>query len=272
VVVLPSSKTENSLLETPVVPTSIAQQAVLSEEKSLTTIVESVVKPVLVNRLAEQLLSRSSVSASHAFPLAVQETEPPPVVAPSVDATQVVTETASERQNAQTLVNAVVSTLVEALEADKSPESQEAVSKQFLVNYLGKLPTAESLLAQSNNQLLEASFEASLPGYPEMPALLFEGENEDPLPLVVAQVPSVTDDLKRVTTEIEAKQCDNDNDADEEDTEEDEDEKATLNSSSAENTFAVKVTTSASTLPKPKPKKNVPRSKRVKKNTGKGKK
>lgn len=261
-----------------------------TEEKSLTSIVEDVVKPVLMNRLAEQLLSRSVASN----PEDVVSVDPVPTVAEAPQQLEATVETAGETE-VQTLVNEVVSTLVEALEADKSPEAQEAVSKQFLVNYLGKLPTAESLLAQTDNQL-EATFEASLPGYPEMPALLFEGENEEPLPSEDASVqpeeqPAVVEvsDLvvfeqpaEETTSPLEVEspsskeepatasnEAEDDHDEDEE-TYEDEDE-ASDDAPEASAPTSTALPTKG-TAPKAKPKKNVPRSKRVKKNTGKGKK
>ncbi|MCS6267304.1 MAG: Rne/Rng family ribonuclease [Vampirovibrio sp.] len=263
-----------------------------NEEKSLTSIVEDVVKPVLMNRLAEQLLSRSVASN----PEEVASVDPVPALIEAQQPLEETVETAGKTE-VHTLVNEVVSTLVEALEADKSPEAQEAVSKQFLVNYLGKLPTAESLLAQTDNQL-EATFEASLPGYPEMPALLFEGENEEPLPwedaslqpeeqpvavevseLIVFEQPaeettspleveSTSSEEETVTASDEAE-----DDQDEyEETDEDDDEEEEEGNAPEESTPTSTALPAKGTSPKPKPKKNVPRSKRVKKNTGKGKK
>ena len=286
----PSETSERNHLEDSDEPADLSFEGVPpTEEKSLTSIVEEVVKPVLMNRLAEQLLSRSVASN----PENVASIDPVPAVVEAPQPLEETVETAGETE-AQTLVNEVVSTLVEALEADKSPEAQEAVSKQFLVNYLGKLPTAESLLAQTDNQL-EATFEASLPGYPEMPALWFEGENEEPLPseeaslqpeeqpvavevsdLVVFNNPLKKQPrlLKVVTTSSEKEpatasdEAEDDHDEDEE-TDEDDDEAGDAPEAS---TPTSKALPAKGTAPKPKPKKNVPRSKRVKKNTGKGKK
>jgi hypothetical protein len=274
------------------VSSSLSVESAPSEEKSLTSIVEEVVKPVLMNRLAEQLLSRSVASNAEEVPVIVTGTEN--------NTTDSTTEEAPPAEvAAQSLVHDVVSTLVDALEADQSPEAQEAVSKQFLVNYLGKLPTAESLLAQSDPYHLEASFEASLPGYPEMPALLFEGENEEPLPVIpppvevveqpatvessdwvvfeqpAEEVPSVVEEESPPSVDEEAVSPSlhdeerYDEDAEEEEDDDDSDEEAEILLPSP--SPSVKVAGSA-TPPKPKPKKNVPRSKRVKKNTGKGKK
>ncbi len=258
-----------------------------TEEKSLTSIVEDVVKPVLMNRLAEQLLSRSTAATEEAANANVEATQTP--ATPSALEAVSLQATEPTTTDAQTLVNEVVLTLVDALEADKSPEAQEAVSKQFLVNYLGKLPTAESLLAQADNHL-DISFESSLPGYPAMPAFLFEGVDEEPLPPPPVVVASLPETLLVEETEIDAvisstveevvpfaeeeaiAQTETVEAEDEEETEADEDE-GDDEDEEDEETPSTSVTTVKSGVPqKPKPKKNVPRSKRVKKNTSKGRK
>jgi ribonuclease E len=274
------------------------------EEKSLTNIVEEVVKPVLMNRLAEQLLSRSqTVGITPQYPLL----EPIPVPLTEPDTT--VTPTETPIISAVTEIETVYSPLL-VQSTEHSEETQESATKQFLVNYLGKLPTAEALLAQSEHNL-EATFEASLPGYPEMPDFLFEGVDEEPLPPItmvaptamptVVDTPTVTTtpatdaveestaDSIALTTDIpvmpaseeEATSHENTeavepfSDADEEEEHEhDEDEE---DDDDADESHEV---TGSTTLPvtgmpstKPKPKKNLPRSKRVqKKKVGKGKK
>jgi hypothetical protein len=188
----------------------------------------------------------------------------------------------------------------------------ESAAKQFLVNYLGKLPTAEALLAQSE-QNLEATFEASLPGYPEMPDFLFEGVDEAPLPTETVVEPSIVSEVETasntgeaveipmaedtplslpeegtpsVTVALEEHESDDDSegihhddnhDDDDDETEDDddgEDEEQTDSSSQSNAEGAThQPTTTTATTTKPKPKKNLPRSKRVqKKKVGKGRK
>ena len=264
------------------------------EEKSLTSIVEEVVKPVLMNRLAEQLLSRSQTIQP-----AWQADTPsiPEVATPSVAQNEPLATPAESNESALAVAH-----------TENTPES---AAKQFLVNYLGKLPTAEALLAQSE-QNLEATFEASLPGYPEMPDFLFEGVDEAPLPTETVVEPSIVSEVETasntgeaveipmaedtplslpeegtpsVTVALEEHESDDDSegihhddnhDDDDDETEDDdgEDEEQTDSSSQSNAEGAThQPTTTTATTTKPKPKKNLPRSKRVqKKKVGKGRK
>lgn len=269
------------------------------EEKSLTSIVEEVVKPVLMNRLAEQLLSRS-------------QTIQPAWQADTPSIPEVATPSFAQNEPLATPATESNESAFGVASADNTPES---ATKQFLVNYLGKLPTAEALLAQSE-QNLEATFEASLPGYPEMPDFLFEGVDEAPLPTETVIEPSIVSEVETasntsevvetsmtddtpltlpkeetpsVTVVLEEPESDDDSevihhddnhdedDDDEADDDDGEDEGVAeetdfASTSNTEGASHQPTTTTAATT-KPKPKKNLPRSKRVqKKKVGKGRK